>query len=446
MAPTLTLGDRTLVLSPRLAWRAVRADFASQPRPLKIWFGFLLVLLAIGAVGAAFSLNPGDEVYGTRPSFEWGILITAYVFFAITTSGLCLASSLGTVFGIDRFRPLEKRHALLALLSLITAFGVIALDLHYPIRLGFGAVLSPSPLSPMWWMGVLYGGYLFLLMIEVWSMFRGHERIHNVSCLLASFMAILAPSTLGAVFGVLASKPFWHGSFTPPSLLMAALLAGIALLGIVFACVVRFRLAGWERAESLAIPGLRVLLTIALFTALLVVGWQVLTSLYGAVPGLSDAMWAMVLGPLAPTFWIGKVLMGLVIPLLLVVVPRFYAVRGLFLASVLTFAGVFLDRVLFVNAGQIVSSTTSAGVATFPYNEYTPSPVEIAVVIGAFGFLAFAYTLCERYLDMSEHTGDHLPILSRWGRHEPHPDDEAHRPYHPAHKAPQAHGPAPAEQ
>ena len=39
------------------------------------------------------------------------------------TSGLCLASSLGTVFGIERFRPLEKRHAILAVLSLTTAFG-----------------------------------------------------------------------------------------------------------------------------------------------------------------------------------------------------------------------------------------------------------------------------------------------------------------------------------
>ena len=104
MAPTVTFGERTVTLSPRMGWRWLRADVASMPRALKLWFAFLLVLLAIGAFGAIFSLNPGDEVFGTRPSFEWGILITAYVFFAITTSGLCLASSLGTVFGIERFR------------------------------------------------------------------------------------------------------------------------------------------------------------------------------------------------------------------------------------------------------------------------------------------------------------------------------------------------------
>jgi Ni/Fe-hydrogenase subunit HybB-like protein len=429
---TETVAPRTVYVGPKAAWRAFRANVASMPRALKAWFGFLFVLLAIGAVGALLALPPGDEVFGTRPSFEWGLLITAYVFFAITTSGLCLASSLGTVFGIDRFRPLEKRHAVLALLSLITAFGVIILDLHYPIRLVFGAMFSPSPMSPMWWMGVLYGGYLALLMVEVWSMFRGHDRIHNISCLLASFMAILAPSTLGAVFGVLASRPYWHGSFTPPSLLMAALLAGISLLGIVFACVVKFRLAGWERAEALAIPGLRVLLTIALFTAILVAGWQILTTLYGGVPGLSDAMWAVITGPLAPTFWIGKILLGLAIPLILVVAPRFYTTGSLFVASILTFAGVFFDRVVFVSAGQVVSSTSSSGIASFPYNEYAPSLVEIAILIGAFGFLAFAYTCAERFLDMSEHTGDHLPILSRWGRHQSNPEV--------AHASTHAHG------
>ncbi len=416
----VTVAGRTVTADPRLAWRAVRIEVASQPRALKAWFAFLTLLLAIGAVGALLSLPPGDEVFGTKPSFEWGLLISAYVFFAITTSGLCLASSLGTVFGIDRFRPLEKRHALLALFSLVTAFGVIALDLHYPVRLAFGAVLSPSPMSPMWWMGVLYFGYLALLVVEVTSMFTRRERIHNVSCLLASFMAILAPSTLGAVFGVLASRPYWHGSFTPPSLLMAALLAGISLLGIVFCVVVRFRLAGWERSQSLAVPGLRVLLTIALFTAFLVTGWQVLTTLYGGVPGLSDSMDAVLVGPLAPTFWIGKVLIGLAIPLVLVALPRFYSVGPLFVASVLTFVGVFFDRTIFVNAGQVVSSTAASGVVSMPFNTYTPSLVEIAIVIGAFGFFAMAYTLAERFLDMSEHTGDHLPILSRWGRHDPH--------------------------
>ena len=422
MAETVEpVARRPMSDAPRAAWKALREEIDSQPRALKLWFGVLTLLMAFGAWGALLSLPPGDEVFGTKPSFEWGLLIAAYVFFAITTSGLCLASSLGTVFGLERFMPLEKRHAVLALLSLVTAFGVIALDLHWPIRLGFGAVLSPSPMSPMWWMGVLYAGYLVLLMTEVWSMFRGHERIHNIACTAASCMAILAPSTLGAVFGVLASRPYWHGSFTPPSLLAAALLSGISLLGICFYFVHRFQLKGWERATTLAIPALRLLLTISLAVTILVAAWQILTTLYGSVPGLGDAMGAMLVGPLAPWFWVGRVGVGIAIPLMLVLYRPTQTPIGLLVASVLAFVGVLVDRVLFVSTGQIVSSTPSAGVVSSPYNTYSPSLVEISILVGALAFLAFGYTLAERFLDMSEHVGSHRPLLSGWGRH-PHED------------------------
>ena len=155
--------------------RAARAEVARTPRALKAWFGLLLALMAVRRRrGRAHDRARARRSSARRRRSSGALLISAYVFFAITTSGLCLASSLGTVFGIDRFRPLEKRHAILAVLSLTTAFGIIALDLHYPVRMVFGAVLNPSPSSPMWWMGVFYGVYLVFLLVEVWSMFTGH--------------------------------------------------------------------------------------------------------------------------------------------------------------------------------------------------------------------------------------------------------------------------------
>ena len=190
-------------LAPRPLARALVGEVRSMPVALQAWFGLLLAILAVGVVAAIVAIPPGWEVFGTKPSFEWGLMIIGYVFFAVMTSGLCLASSLGTVFGIERFRPFEKRHAILAVLSLTTAFLIIALDLHYPVRMVFGAVLVPSPSSPMWWMGVFYGLYLVVLLVEVWSMFTDHPKIHQYACTAAAVVAILAPATLGAVFGVI---------------------------------------------------------------------------------------------------------------------------------------------------------------------------------------------------------------------------------------------------
>jgi Ni/Fe-hydrogenase subunit HybB-like protein len=344
-------------------------------------------------------------VLGTSPSFEWGLLIIGYVFFAITTSGLCLASSLGTVFGVEMFLPLEKRHAVLALLSLITAFGIIALDLHYPVRMVLGAILSPSPFSPMWWMGVCYGGYLVILGIEVWSIFAGRWEVHRYACIAASIIAVIAPTTLGAVFAVLGARPYWHGAFTPPAMVTMALLSGVSLLGIVFVLVHRLHLAGWQRAGTLAIPAIRLLLSIVLVVAGGAVVWQVLFGLYGIIPGLADATKALLVGPLAIPFWVVRVAIGLVAPLVLLLMRRTRTPEGLFATCILVFIGVFADRYLFVAAGQIFPGSAVSGVVSTPWAEYFPSPVEIAIVLGAFGFFGLAYSLVERYLPMGEHTG-----------------------------------------
>ena len=191
-------------------------------------------------------------------------MIVGYVFFAIMTSGLCLASSLGTVFGIERFRPLEKRHAILAVLSLTTAFGIIALDLHYPVRMVFGAVLVPSPTSPMWWMGVFYGAYLVVLLVEVWSMFTDHPKIHQWACTLAACIAILAPATLGAVFGVLAAKPFWIGPFTAIHDGRIGVPRRDRPPGHRVLRVHRLAPPGPRAGRAIAIPSIRLLLTVGL--------------------------------------------------------------------------------------------------------------------------------------------------------------------------------------
>ncbi len=410
----VNVAGRPIPLDPRLAWRAIWADIAAMPRALKAWLLFLLLLMGIGAIGAVRALFPGDKGIATTPTVEWGLLIVGYVFFAITTSGLCLASSLGTVFGIDRFRPLEKRHAVLAVLCLVTAFGVIALDLHFPVRMVFGAVLNPAPSSPMWWMGVFYAGYLVSLLIEVWSIFWHHPRIHQWSCLSSSVIAVFAPLTLGAVFAVLESRAFWHGLFTPLHMLAAAYVSGVALLAIVFYLVGRLHLVGWERGVAVAQPAIRGLLGLGLVALSLLVARQLLAGMTSSDAGLSSATQLLLTGPLAPEYVGLRLVGGLAIPLLLILVPRTRIPRGLLVAAVLALVGVFVDRLTFVEAGQQAPVTTVSGVVSAPFAAYSPSLVEIAIVVGGIALVAFMYTLAERYLDLSESEAHTMIWLPRW--------------------------------
>ena len=413
---TLTLGRYVVPIEPHAAVAALVREVRSMSLGLRLWLAGLSAVMAVGAVAALIAIPPGWEVFGTSPSFEWGLLIVGYVFFAIMTSGLCLASSLGTVFGIERFRPLEKRHAILAVLSLTTAFGIIALDLHYPVRMVFGAVLVPSPSSPMWWMGVFYGAYLCVLLVEVWSMFTDHPKIHQAACTMAAGIAILAPATLGAVFGVIAAKPFWHGPFTPVLMVASAFLAGTSLLGIVFYAVHRFGLEGAERAASVAIPSIRLLLAVGLVLVSLLVGREVIVGLTGTERGLREATEALLFGPMSWQFWGIRIAAGLVVPMVLVVLPRTRTPGGMIAASVLALVGVFVDRMTFVAGGQIAPTTTAVGTVSYPYASYTPSPVEIAIMAGALALLAFTYTLIERYVDMGD-TDAHVGFSLPWNRH-----------------------------
>ena len=401
IGPSLTLAGHVIPLRPRAALAAAAHEAVTMPRGLQLWIAFLLVLIGLAVPAALFALPPGWEVVGTTPTVEWGLLIVGYVFFAITTSGLCLASSLGTVFGIERFRPLEKRHAILALLCLTTAFGIIALDLHYPVRMVLGAVLVPSPTSPMWWMGVFYGAYLCVLVVEVWSMFTNHPTLHQAACTTAACLAIAAPATLGAVFGVLVSRPFWHGPFTPILMVSSAFLSGTALLGIVFYVVARLRLTGAERAVSLAIPAIRTLLAIGLVLVSVLITRQLIAGLIDDRPAFVDATRALLVGPLALQFWVVRVGLGLTVPLLLVALPATRTPAGTLLAALLAIVGVFVDRFTFVLAGQI-GPTTVSGVVSAPWAEYTPTLVEIGIIAGAVAFVALGYTLAERYLDLRE--------------------------------------------
>jgi molybdopterin-containing oxidoreductase family membrane subunit len=426
---TLYLGKLALPATPRAARNLVVREISSMSVRERVWYALLSVGLVILAVSALLALPPGWEVTGTSPSFEWGLLIVGYVVFAILTSGLCLASSLGTVFGVERFLPFEKRHAVLALLSLTTAFLIIALELHYPVRMIFGAVLVIAPSSPMWWMGVFYGGYLVVLIVEVWTLFTDHPQIHKYACTAASGIGIAAPTTLGAVFGVLAAKPYWSGVFTPILMVASAFVGGVGLLGIVFWGVNRFKLADWQNSQ-IALGSVRLLLAIGLLVVSALLARQVVAGLMSDIPGSRSSTEALVAGPLAPVFWGLRIFLGILVPLGILAVPRLRVPGLTGLAAGLALMGIAVDRTLFVIAGEIVPRTTMAGTVGYPYAEYTPSPVEIGVLIGAASFMALVYSLCERYLDMGE--GDQH-VFWPWPWVKKHDHDE----HEPADAAPE---------
>jgi Ni/Fe-hydrogenase subunit HybB-like protein len=226
---------------------------------------------------------------------------------------------------------------------------------------------------------------------------------------------------------VMNAKAYWFGIFTPILMVASAFLAGTSLLGIVFYLVYRLRLADFERAAPIALPSVRLLLAVGLAIVGALIAQQVAAGLGVTVRGLREATTALLIGPLAPLFWL-RVIGGLVVPAVLVVLPVGRKPEAVFAASILALSGILVDRFLFVAAGQIAPVGAGAGTVSYPYAAYSPTPVEIAIILGGGAFMALLYTLAERYLDMGE-TDTHVffgfPWIKKHHEHDAAGDAEA---------------------
>ena len=182
-------------------------------------------LVALDAISIGY-----HHAYGVTREIPWGILIATYVFFVVTSTGLCLVSSIGHVFGVKSYMPIAKRSVFLSIATILGGFFVIAFEIKIPWKMAIYNVISPNITSNIWWMGTLYGIYLVLMMFEF--LFLNIDK-HKpaVACGFGGAIAgIAAHSNLGAVFGLLNGRGFWHGPYMSIYFIASAAMTGTAVI------------------------------------------------------------------------------------------------------------------------------------------------------------------------------------------------------------------------
>lgn len=371
-----------------------------------LWVGLLAIGVIVGIVGVGNVLiNGHSAVYNVSREIPWGILIATYVFLVVSSTGLCLVSSLGHVFGLEKFEFIGKRAIILAILTLLCGFGAIAMELNHPIRMGLYAIISPNFSSAIWWMGTLYGLYLVLLCGELYFLMKGAHRGAFALGMLGFIAAVSAHSNLGAVFGLLEARPFWHGSFLPIYFILSALVSG----GAIVSMIVYFN----HKSSGQPMPHkyedfmgtLGKLQALFLMILIFFVVWKIIPGLYGHPPEKYEATVAMLSGPLAFNFWFFEVLLGLLIPVLLLLNHRTRTPYGVMIAGFSATIGIFFMRYDLVIAGQLVSMREGTADLIGGLLQYTPSATEIAIVVGSISTCLLLYTLAEKFLplDSTDH-------------------------------------------
>lgn len=376
------------------------ASFTKRPGEL-LWFSLLGLGMLVGAAAALMVLIKGhSHMYNVTREIPWGILISTYVFFVVSSTGLCLVSSLGHVFGIEQFELIGRRAILLAIITLLTGFGTIAMEINHPIRMAIYVILSPNFESPIWWMGTLYGIYLMLLIGEFYFLMRNHHKGAMTMGLLGFVAAVTAHSNLGGVFGLLEARPYWHGSFLPIYFILSALVSGGALISIIVYYNYQFRKIPLPVRYPQFINTLAKLQALFLMILTFFVTWKIIPGLYGRPPEKFEATMALLTGPMAFNFWFFEVLIGMLIPIGLLLNQKFRTPFGVMLAGVFCTIGIFFMRYDLVLGGQIVPMREGGQELVGGLLSYTPSLAEFAIVGGALATCMFLYTLAEKVFDL----------------------------------------------
>ena len=371
------------------------------------WVLFLLFLLGLGLYAIVIRFTQFEESLGVSQWMQWGILISAYVFLAVTSTGIAIISSFGHIFGVKKYELIGKRGIILAIFALLSAFIAIGMELEFPYRLPIYNVLSPNLSSPIWWMGTWYslslmfkmGELLFVIILE-------NHKLGKIAGIGSLVFGVAGVSTLGAVFGVISTRPLWYGSYMPLYFIISGLISGAALLIIV-------NIVGpWARKEKMSTEMRELMLDLGKLMALfLVIGlfaviWRTVISLYGNVPGAYEGAMILLSGSLSIGFWGFEIILGILIPLILLVFMK-RTIGRVLTAACLVLVGMFVMRYDFMIAAQLVPVLGGQ-----IYAVYFPSYVEILITVMAMAFCALAYTLAETFLRLDE------------GGHEAHEEEE----------------------
>jgi len=362
-------------------------DFGKKPAAMD------LALMVVGALSAAVGLGfvfymlftEGHAAFNTSSDMAWGVPIAFYLFFLLTSSGLSIIASLDSVFGLRVFYPIAKRAVFLSLLCLIVGFSLLALEIGRPFRMLLVLPFSFQIRSPMWWMGTFYSIDLVLLLIKFYLIHTGnwHSRFSHLVARLSFVICILAPGTLGLVFGMMAMRPAWFSNVMPMYFILTGFTTAVSFLLFFTSLLPR------DEVKAPNINHLyREVLPRLFFIALLaVIGTrfgQIITGLWSNYEGM-EANWLQLQSPF---FWI-EIVAGLALPTVLMAfdsINRLPMVQ--FVAASLFNIGIFFSRVELLIMGQKVPLFKGYWAG---YVEYWPSATEWMLLPAGCGIFLLLY-------------------------------------------------------
>ncbi len=368
-----------------------------EGRSLGYWglLGFLGILIVAGLSAAYYMESNGHHVTGMNNQIVWGIPHVFAVFMIVSASGVLNVASIASVFGRAMYKPLARLSGLLAITLLIGGLTVLVLDLGKPDRL-IVAMTTYNFKSIFAWNIFLYTGFMVIVAVYLWMMM---ERRMNVFTKHAGMVAFLWRLTLttgtGSIFGFLIAREAYDSALLAPMFIIMSFSFGLAIF--ILYTMAAYNLTGRPLGDAI-LHRLKNLLGVFVAAVLYFALVYHLTNLYMTAHHAFEKFILLDGGVYTALFWIGQVLIGGVLPLLILFNGQLGRSRPMIaLAAALVLVGAFCQVYVIIVGGQafpliifpgkIVSSSFFDGAI----GQYRPSLPEVMLGIGGVS-LAMAMT------------------------------------------------------
>ena len=386
--------------------------------PWLIWLGVMGIILLAGAVAGILVFWKGLVITNLTDLVPWGLWITIDLSSIALGAGAFSLCAGVYLFGLKRYQPIARTATFVGLIGYTMATLALILDIGKPERFWHSMVYW-NVHSLLWEVTMCVILYLTVLVLEAMPIIANLEwlrkRFPKIAELMsgvhhyAPFLAIvglglssLHQSSLGAVYGVIKARPFWFKPEMSVLFMFSAILGGISIT--LFASMLSARLTNKARVNDALIE------RVAQFVGYLLIGyfyfraWDALATSYTYDPGRSEGLHIMTKGPLAFNFWIGEMLLGMIVPMILLLYKKtranpFWRMLALFLVA----AGVVAFRWDTNISGLMVVMPYVPGQA-IAYTNYVPSLVEILAGSAIIAYGLTAFSLGVKFLRVVDHS------------------------------------------
>jgi Ni/Fe-hydrogenase subunit HybB-like protein len=394
----------------------------TRPRLNKLFYPTWLVVLGVitlaGLVGGIIVFAKGLVVTNLSDLVPWGLWITVDLSAIALSAGAFMFSTAVYLLGIKRLRPVARTAVFVGIIGYSMAMLTLVLDLGRPDR-AWHVVAYGNIHSPLWEVTMCVILYSMVLGLEVvpifgqadfikgrWPRLSGQMlKIHHLAPILAVLglgLSLLHQSSLGAAYGVLKARPIWYRPSLAVLFIVSAMVAGPALT--VLASKVASRISTKARVNDDLLDQVMRFIGWGLVAYLYFRLWDALAMSYTYEPGRTEGLYMLTRGPLAFNFWVGEIILGIVVPMIILLSSRLRRQSRLqILALILVVGGLAAYRWDTNMVGLLVVSGMAPQNLNPQYTKYFPSIIEFVTVAGVIAYGLLAFTFGVRYLGVVDH-------------------------------------------